>query len=155
NGESNTSIPLANETDTRRLELLPGSITSTSAAGLVMPYGGTSDGIGYLYNGAGVIFPSAGFFWESGIYADLSRGVLFGSRSVNVQAGAVVDVSGGGDLTGAGFVSGRGGSVDTLKTPYANANPTFPVSAAGDKIYALVPSFTGAYAAVNPEKGAG
>jgi hypothetical protein len=155
NGTSSSNLPLSGEDDTQRLDLLPGSITSTSAAGLVMPYGGTSDGINYLYNGTTVSLLSAGLFSNSSNLADVARGVLFGSRSVDMQPGAVVDVSGGGDLTGAGFVTGRGGSVDILKTPFTNADPTFPVSTAGDKVYALVPSFTGSYAAVNTENGAG
>ncbi len=46
---------------------------------------------------------------------------------------------GGGTLLGAAFVSGRGGSVDVLTTPLINANPASGYSAAGNKVYAIVP----------------
>ena len=39
---------------TEQLSLLPGSITSASAAGLVMPYGGTVDGVTWTHLGAAV-----------------------------------------------------------------------------------------------------
>lgn len=44
----------------QRVALLPGSITSVSGAGLVMPYGGTTDGIAYQDNGRAVALKGAG-----------------------------------------------------------------------------------------------
>jgi hypothetical protein len=101
-------ISLGGETvvNTRELHLLPGSVTSVSAAGLVMPYGGTTDGIDYRYAGKSVQL--------KGISAD-TAGVTLTSRYVDVQSGALIDLSGGGDLRGAGFVSGRGGSTDGVR----------------------------------------
>ncbi len=64
-------------------------------------------------------------------------------------------MSGGGTLSGAGFVSGRGGSINVLNTPLANANPTTPVSKASDKVYAILPGYKSGYAPVAPENGAG
>ena len=55
----------------------------------------------------------------------------------------MLDLSGGGELRGAAFVAGRGGSVDILRTPLVNANPTFTNSAAGNAIYAIVPGHAG------------
>jgi hypothetical protein len=90
------------------VRLLSGSTTSVSGAGLVMPYGGTTDGIDYLYNGKSVVL--------NGITGE-SNGVAIGGQYVEVQKGALIDLSGGGDLRGAGFVSGRGGSTDARFNP--------------------------------------
>ncbi|MRT32661.1 hypothetical protein FGX01_01955, partial [Xylella fastidiosa subsp. multiplex] len=69
------------------MALLPDSITSVSAAGLAMPYGGTTDGIGYQYDGRTVALKGAG----SG------AGIRLGAELVDVQAGALLDLSGGGE----------------------------------------------------------
>ncbi|UGV28980.1 filamentous hemagglutinin N-terminal domain-containing protein [Rhodopseudomonas boonkerdii] len=120
--------------------LLSGSITSVSAAGLVLPYGGTIDGLTYKVNGNEIALRDA-------IGADnrgtLTRGVSLRGIAVDVDQGAVIDLSGGGTLLGAGFFSGRGGSVNILTTPLANANPAFGYSSAGNKVYAIVPGFNG------------
>jgi filamentous hemagglutinin family protein len=127
------------------IDLLPGSITSTSAAGLVIPYGGTTDGVTYSYNGKDVSFSEADG-GLNGPNGGFSVGVSLAGRSISVDQGAVIDVSGGGDLTGAGFVSGRGGSVDVLTTALANANPLNTFSASGNQVYAIVPGYAGGYA---------
>ncbi|QOF76402.1 filamentous haemagglutinin family protein [Variovorax sp. 38R] len=126
------------------VDLLPGSITSVSGAGLLMPYGGTTDGIGYSVAGNAIDKRAIG-----------SSGILLTGDSVVGHAGALLDLSGGGELTGAGFVSGRGGSVDVLRTPLANANPANTFSKAGNGVYAIVPGFQGGYAPVSPDAGAG
>src|SRR3546814_11565784 len=69
--------------------------------------------------------------------------------------GALLDLSGGGDLAGAGFMSGRGGSVDILKTALINANPGYGASASGNAVYAIVPSSRSSYAPVAPDAGYG
>ncbi|MBR8654986.1 filamentous hemagglutinin family protein [Achromobacter sp. Marseille-Q0513] len=127
-----------------RTELLPGSITSVSAAGLILPYGGTVDGLAYQYSGTTITPRPLG---ASGI-------TLVGDNVVGA-AGAVLDLSGGGNLTGAGFIPGRGGSVDILRTPLANANPVFKNSAAGNAVYAIVPGYADHYAPVLADAGAG
>ncbi|HEY4276102.1 MAG TPA: filamentous hemagglutinin family protein [Rhizomicrobium sp.] len=128
---------------TQELDLLPGGISSISDAGLVVPYGGTPDGINYSYNGAPVSISSqtTGLSLESGV--------------INVSQGALLDTSGGATVAGAAFIPGRGGSVDVLKTPLINANPKTPFSASTDKVYAIIPGYDTAYAPVSPEKGAG
>ncbi|MDI4236712.1 filamentous hemagglutinin N-terminal domain-containing protein [Bradyrhizobium sp. Arg237L] len=120
-------------------ELLPGSITSVSAAGLVVPYGGTVDGVDWKVNGSAPITANlltgqlriGGAFYTQGV-------TLNGTRVVG-DAGASLDLSGGGTLTGAGFISGRGGSVDVLTTALVTANPANTYSKASDKVYAIVP----------------
>ncbi|WP_313248206.1 filamentous haemagglutinin family protein [Stenotrophomonas indicatrix] len=121
-----------------RVELLPGSITSTSGAGLALPYGGTADGVNWRIGSRSVDSLTAG-----GIS---SMGVTLKANQVNVSPDALLDMSGGGDLTGAAFISGRGGSVDVLRTALADANPRYAFSASGNPVYAIVPGYTGAFA---------
>ncbi|WP_245258240.1 filamentous haemagglutinin family protein [Rhodopseudomonas palustris] len=133
---SSGSVPQA---DT--VHLLAGSITSVSGVGLVMPYGGTADGTSYTYNGATV--------------AATSPTITLNGLHIEADAGSLIDLSGGGELTGAGFVSGRGGSVNILTTPLVNANPGYSYSAKGNQVYAIVPSSSVAYAPVVQEAGYG
>ena len=126
------------------LKLLPGSVTSVSGAGVLMPYGGTTDGVSYSYNGTAIKPRALG-----------TNGIRLNGDSVIGEAGALLDLSGGGELTGAGFISGRGGSVDVLRTPLVNSNPAFAFSAATNSVYAIVPSFGGAYAPVTADAGEG
>src|SRR5690606_32767144 len=82
-----------------KVDFLPGSVTSVSGNGMIMPYGGTVDGIQYDYNGIPLDETQLG---RTPILTDLQ----ISGQSVFVAEGAVIDVSGGGELTGAGFVSG-------------------------------------------------
>ena len=143
-------ISLGGETvvNTRQLRLLPGSVTSVSAAGLVMPYGGTTDGIDYRVDGKSVLL--------RGITAD-TAGVTLTSRYVDVQSGAMIDLSGGGDLRGAGFVAGRGGSTDARYNPLVRnaSDGTFSLPGlASNPVYAIVPGNQSAYAPMLAEAGA-
>ncbi|MEO3727555.1 filamentous hemagglutinin family protein [Pseudomonas syringae] len=133
---------------TREVHLLPGSLTSVSGAGLVMPYGGTTDGIDYRYNGKSVVL--------DGITGETS-GVSIGTQYADVQGGAVIDLSGGGDLRGAGFVSGRGGSTDARFNPLVRNAPdgTFSLPGlASNPVYAIVPGNQSSYAPMLAEAGA-
>ncbi|MFJ2319420.1 filamentous haemagglutinin family protein [Pseudomonas sp. NPDC087817] len=133
---------------TRELHLLPGSVTSVSAAGLVMPYGGTTDGIDYRYNGKSVIL--------NGI-AGATSGVILDAQYTDVQAGALIDIAGGGDLRGAGFVSGRGGSTDARFNPLARnaTDGTFSLPGlASNPVYAIVAGDQSRYAPMLAEAGA-
>src|SRR5262249_27239902 len=76
---------------TSTVNLLPGSITSVSGDGLTIPYGGTSDGVTYTFDGATY---GTSQFGNLGISAGT---VNLQGRSVAVGAGAVIDASGGGD----------------------------------------------------------
>ena len=128
--------------------LLPGSITSVSMAGLLMPYGGTVDGLTYKYDGREVTF--SGLVTDN-IQARATNGISVGGARIAVEAGALLDLSGGGDILGAGFISGRGGSIDVLRHPLIDANPGYRYSASGNKVYAIVPNFNGGYAPVVPD----
>lgn len=144
------TIRIGDASDNTIVRFLPGSITSVSGAGLVMPYGGTVDGIKYLYQGHDANVLPAG-----GTSPGTQRLLSIQGERIEVAKGAVLDMSGGGELRGAGFVSGRGGSVDVLTTPFANANPAFGFSRPGNQVYALVPGFNGSYAPAGGETGAG
>jgi len=139
---------------TSRVTLLPGSVTSVSSRGLVMPYGGTVDGVSYKYIGQDVLLTGQGAGTLDG---QLTRGIALGSENVRIQEGALVDVSGGGQLLGAGFVSGRGGSTDARFSPLVQFNGqgggfTLP-GLATNPVYALVPGAQPRVAPTAPDAG--
>ena len=138
-----------------RVELLPGSLTSVSGKGLVLPYGGTVDGQLYKYNGKTVTFVGQG--GKPNVNGALSVGVIMGGQSVAVLPDATLDLSGGGDLLGAGFISGRGGSTDARYNPLVQfgVNSGFVLPGLGtNPVYAIVPGVQPGYAPVAPEGGA-
>ncbi len=69
----------------------------------------------------------------------------------------MLDLSGGGELLGAGFISGRGGSTDARFNPLvqisANGGFTLP-GLSSNPVYAIVPGNQSQYAPVDPEGGA-
>ncbi|EPO9973955.1 TPA: filamentous hemagglutinin family protein [Pseudomonas aeruginosa] len=123
-----------------KVELLSGSLTSVSGAGLTLPYGGTVDGQVWRYAGEEIALTGVGgSFNERGI---MDTGVDLGGRSVRVASGATLDLSGGGELLGAGFVSGRGGSTDVRYNPLVRFDEEgrFDLPGLADNpIYAIVP----------------
>lgn len=139
-----------------QVELLPGSLTSVSAKGLVLPYGGTVDGQVYRYNGKTVVFTGQGGIGATN-GGELSVGVILGGKSVDVLPDATLDLSGGGELLGAGFISGRGGSTDARFNPLvqfgANGGFTLP-GLSTNPVYAIVPGVQSGYAPVAGEAGA-
>ncbi len=133
------------------VNLLPGSLTSVSGAGLVMPYGGTVDGKTWFYNGASL----ADGFLKDGTAGMPGRVDLVG-QVIDVAEGAVVDVSGGGELLGAGFVTGRGGSTDARLNALMQYGPDgFMLPAlSSNPVYAIVPGVQAGYAPLGGEAGA-
>ncbi|MBV8275115.1 MAG: filamentous hemagglutinin N-terminal domain-containing protein, partial [Verrucomicrobia bacterium] len=119
---------------TRRVNFLSGSVTSVSANGLTIPYGGTTDGVTYTVNGQTFNTDSV-----VGAISDSTRGITLEGVSVSVASDALLDLSGGGRLFGEGFISGRGGSLDILSTALLNQNPSNTFSAANNTVYALIP----------------
>ncbi|WP_454632614.1 filamentous haemagglutinin family protein [Bradyrhizobium cenepequi] len=135
---------------------LAGSITSTSAAGLMMPYGGTADGVSYQGVTIAPVELSVTDIVKPAGSIGIATGITINANRVTANPGAVLDVSGGGSLTGAGFVSGRGGSIDTLKYPLVASNPAnASYSSASDKVYAILPGYASNYAPAIATKGAG
>ncbi|MEI2415013.1 filamentous hemagglutinin family protein [Orrella sp. JC864] len=118
------------------VRLLSGSITSASGQGLVMPYGGTTDGTTWMVDGAAPVEVDlvTGEISQSGFAGQSTQGVSITATHIQSESGAFLDLSGGGELTGAAFVPGRGGSVDRLLHPFNE----------GGQVYAIVPGSQGA-----------
>ena len=110
---------------TESIAFLPGSVTSVSMAGQTILYGGTQDGIIYD-TGGNATTPS------------FQPAIVTASPSVSIEAGATLDLRGGGTLAGAGFNSGRGGSTDVLATPLLQFSGS-TATPANDAVYSIVP----------------
>jgi filamentous hemagglutinin family protein len=136
-------------TTTGSVTLGAGGITSVSMIGQTIPFGGTVDGVNYLYPAN--TGSSVGLL-QSSLEVD--------GQSLDVAAGATVDLRGGGTLSGAGFVVGRGGSADVLRTPLLNLTgsaavalglaQTAAIQPAGssDPVYAILPGYASDYAPI-------
>ncbi len=97
----------------QKLTLEKGSVTSTSGAGLSIPFGTIQAGEDWTY------LPPGGqtqVFTENGPPAQRVRPT---ADALDVQSGAVVDVSGGGELLGYEFVPGVTGTRDILANSFA------------------------------------
>jgi filamentous hemagglutinin family protein len=92
------------------ITLAAGSITSTSGAGLTVPFGSTQGGFDWVYELSGtktLIFGPDG--------ASLpSQQITLDGDEVTVADGATLDVRGGGELVASEFVPGTGGTHDVL-----------------------------------------
>ncbi len=122
------------------VNFLNGSMTSVSAAGLNIPFGGTTDGVNYNVDGALIATTSNSLGLDS-----VSGGVAPGTITIaalqtDIQSGATLDLRGGGTLTGAGFISGEGGSTDVLTNPLLSSGASGVVqpSLASDPVYAIL-----------------
>jgi len=91
---------------TRNLVLAAGSLTSVSGQGLLVPFGLSPDGLGW-------IDPRGVDVTASGLPANA---VSLGADAVDARAGSVIDLRGGGDLAAYRWVPGIGGSIDLLGT---------------------------------------
>jgi filamentous hemagglutinin family protein len=95
------------------LNLLPDSLTSVSAENQLIPFGYTSGQQSWYY------------FQDHLITAPPEKHIKLNADTINLADGAVLDVSGGGDLYAWEHVPGSGGSTDTLLQ--ANAAGAFAV----------------------------
>ncbi|UBS33867.1 filamentous hemagglutinin family protein [Altererythrobacter sp. N1] len=135
------------------MTLLDGSITSVSAKGLTLPYGYTTDGLSYYYDGEEAEFDYIGN--NETYQRDRTNGGIFlKATTFTAEEGAVIDMSGGGTLQGAGFRSGRGGSTDVRYNPLGDSNP-FYGSSDGHDVYAIVPGYADGYAPIAPTSDGG
>ncbi|WP_208227044.1 hypothetical protein [Brenneria izadpanahii] len=147
-GALNLGVSRGASRSTKIVNLLADSLTSVSAAGLVMPYGGTTDGVSWEYAGQEIAL--------NGVGSTAAGSVTLTGQLVDVREGAVIDLSGGGELTGAGFISGRGGSTDARYTPLAQLGGdglTLP-GLDSNPVYALVPGIQAIAAPAGGEGGA-
>ncbi len=101
------------------LTLFDGSLTSVSAEGLLMPYGRVANGQSWVYdvNVGAKAKQRTIFSGPDGVLNLTTKNVLLKAHTVVQQAGALLDLSGGGDLYGYEFSPGPGGSSDYLATP--------------------------------------
>lgn len=119
--------------------LLPGSLTSASAEGRTIPFGYTTNGDTWLNPFTGLEMTTLP-----------TKAVNLTGEVIDMQAGAVLDVSGGGNLYAREFVPGIGGSNDWL-TGYRDANYNW-VSAPGE-IFAVMPGYDGDIAPIGVSGG--
>lgn len=97
------------ELDANTLTLGAGSLTSTSANGLTIPFGETQAGSDWVYPLASSITTVYG---TDGV-APPSQNVVLNAESVNIRGGTI-DISGGGDLQAFEWLQGPGGEQDVL-----------------------------------------
>jgi filamentous hemagglutinin family protein len=122
------------------VNFLPGSITSVSAAGLNIPFGGTTDGVNYDVNGAPISIGHGGLGLETVAGGAVPGSITVAALNTDIQPGATIDLRGGGTLSGAGFISGENGSTDVLTTPLLSISAS-GVSQPGigaNPVYAIV-----------------
>ncbi len=124
-----------------QVTLAAGSITSTSGAGQLIPFGSTQAGTDWVYS-----LPDGNsqvaVYTQSGPPA---KSVQINGNSVVVAKGATVDISGGGDLQASEFVPGVGGTLDVL----SNGNGASPGQ------FAIVPQLSLQYAPIDPQSQVG
>ena len=153
--------------DAPTVTLAPGSTTSVSANGLIVPFGGTTDGVSYTYAGQALSFQPASYgAVQPASNSDPSNeGIAFLATTVIAAPGSALNLEGGGTLIGGsgasvvtagsslgtiasqGFITGRGGSTDVLTTSLLTFNPAthaYSQSAAssgtsGVGVYAILP----------------
>ena len=101
------------------LDLAAGSLTSVSADGLTVPYGRTVSGILWRYVDGGVTPPTT-----LNDVTDAGKRISFSAPAVEVQDGAVIDLSGGGNVQAVEFVPGSGGDADITRA--ANTYAVIP-----------------------------
>ncbi|WP_165190139.1 filamentous haemagglutinin family protein [Caulobacter soli] len=119
---------------TRSVELGGDSVTSVSAGGLSIPYGTTTDQTEYFFA------PTSG----DPLTAPPSGVLTLAGQAVATRDGAVVDISGGGDVYGYEFIPGPGGSRDVLSrynTDAFTGNGGYQY-ADGRQVYAIVPGLS-------------
>ncbi|MBI5462534.1 MAG: filamentous hemagglutinin family protein [Gammaproteobacteria bacterium] len=113
------------------LVLGDGSLTSTSADGQIVPFGRLEAGEDWVY-----ALQEARFrvFTGNGSEALPQKRVNLDGADIDVRDGAVVDVSGGGDLLAYEFVPGVDGTIDVLDP---SVSPTlFAILPGSDLTYA-------------------
>ncbi|MBS0379233.1 MAG: filamentous hemagglutinin family protein [Proteobacteria bacterium] len=122
---------------TDSLTFNPGSLTSVSGNGAVLPYGEVQNGTSWVYQVSPVqLVPTT-------VTAIPNRQITLTGGKVTLAAGSTVDVSGGGDLQAWSFTPGPGGTVDVLSN---TATPG---------LYAVLPSLRGQSAPYDPMLWAG
>ncbi|WKJ89049.1 filamentous hemagglutinin family protein [Methylomonas montana] len=120
----------------QRLTLADGSVTSVSAAGLLIPLGVTQGGLDWLYpldKLTNLVFDNAPVTTDSSAVENSAfkgtpeKRVKLSAVEIEMAPGSVVDLSGGGDLQAYEFIAGSGGSNDYLQTGGAGYQGGFAI----------------------------
>jgi filamentous hemagglutinin family protein len=131
---------LGTDVATKKIDLLAGSITSTSLDGLDVPYGQTVAQAQWFYYGlTGGIAPSAGGLGSAPLTSLPAQHVYINGTAITEAPGSTLDLSGGGDVFATEFIPGLGGSQNVLRTSLTGN--------AGATVYSIIP---GAQRAVAP-----
>ncbi len=121
-----------------KLVLGAGSITSVSGAGQLVPFGTTDlGGQDWLYTGA-----SIGKVYR----ASPEKRVTLKAPQITLDAGSVVDVTGGGDLLAREHLPGTGGSTDILQNVFTKG----PLKGTVNTAFALVPTQNNPFGSHDP-----
>jgi filamentous hemagglutinin len=119
------------------LTLASGSLTSTSAEGALIPFGGLQAGTDWVYSLQG----------QTLVVGETTpvpeQRVLLTADRVDIADGAIVDLSGGGDLQAYEFIPGPSGKVDVLS------------ATASSGLFAIVPGLDIDYAPYDPQESPG
>jgi filamentous hemagglutinin family protein len=131
-------------TPTRKVTLAPGSLTSVSLDGRVLPYGKTVDSLQWDGNEV-----------EQRLTAPPLKRISLDGAELSLQDGARVDLSGGGDLQAFEWIAGTGGSRDLLSSvgvSYADGGSGSRASLYPDgrEVYAIIPGAQSPLAASDP-----
>ena len=118
--------PFGNITiDAPTITLGANSLTSTSANGLTIPFGTTQGGLDWVYPLPNGTAKGINLIYGTDGTAPPSQRVTLQGAQVDVKSGAVIDVSGGGDLQAYEFIQGPGGTNDVLSSdPSVGGRPT-------------------------------
>ncbi|MGE7136519.1 filamentous hemagglutinin family protein [Luteibacter sp. NPDC031894] len=130
------ALPMASARD---VHLASGSVTSVSLGGAVIPYGTTVDGKDWHYD-------YLDGTPQQPVDRPPEKSVSIAGGSVSMDAGATVDLSGGGDLQAVEWVPGTGGSRDVLAQSYTDYTTTSAGELKtqftdGRPVYAIVPGY--------------
>ena len=124
--------------------LSSGAVVSVSTDGLTIPFGETQGGLDWVYtlragsNGDTVVYGTG-----SGDVAPPQKQVTVSADNFQLDKGATIDISGGGDLVAYEFTPGLGGNNDVLSTTFA------------PDTYAVIPGLKLPYAPIDPNEDIG
>ena len=119
NGIIKAPLGTINLSATNKLTLGEGSVTSVSAANLLIPFGVTAGGLDWLYP----LDSSRNLLYNT----PPEKHVVLNAPEITLQKGSVIDISGGGDLQAYEFQPGAGGSSDYLQPGSASYQGGFAI----------------------------
>lgn len=114
---------------TDRVEIVAGSLTSVSAEGLLIPYGSTRNQREWLFNDGAITVPP-------------EKRIVLDAAGAAIASGAMLDLSGGGDVYASEFIPGLGGSRNVLRSALSRDS--------SGPVYAILPGRQPVVAPVDP-----